>query len=101
MVSELTTALVTAGWRITAAALAKSTMESAANSLKIVEALSGALAWRAPRTSAKRWRCIQQAPPAWRAYRTQVMRDKKCTRNLLAGDTVPDNLLPGAGEPER
>ena len=42
----------------------------------------------------------QQALCRVASYRTQVAQDKNAL-NLLAGETVPDSLLPGTGKPRR
>jgi multidrug efflux system outer membrane protein len=95
MVSELTTAWVTLAADNSNLALAKSTMESAANSLNIVKRQQDVGV--AAATDVSSAMAVYQARASVASYRTLVMQDKNAL-NLLAGDTVPDNLLPGTLE---
>ena len=96
MVSELTTAWVTLAADNSNLALAESTMESAANSLKIVKRQQDVGVAAATDVS-EAMAVYQQARASVASYQTQVMQDKNAL-NLLAGATVPDNLLPGTLE---
>ncbi|STD24513.1 multidrug efflux transport outer membrane protein EefC [Enterobacter asburiae] len=96
MVSELTTAWVTLAADNSNLALAESTMESAANSLKIVKRQQDVGVAAATDVS-EAMAVYQQARASVASYRTLVMQDKNAL-NLLAGDTVPENLLPGTLE---
>ena len=96
MVSELTTAWVTLAADNSNLALAKSTMESAANSLNIVKRQQQVGVAAATDVSSA-MAVYQQARASVASYQTQVMQDKNAL-NLLAGATVPDNLLPGTLE---
>ena len=71
-------------------------MESAANSLKIVKRQQEVGVAAATDVS-EAMAVYQQARASVASYRTQVMQDKNAL-NLLAGDTVPENLLPGTLE---
>lgn len=77
-------------------ALAKSTTESAANSLKIVKRQQEVGVAAATDVS-EAMAVYQQARASVASYQTLVMQDKNAL-NLLAGDTVPENLLPGTLE---
>lgn len=96
MVSELTTAWVTLAADNSNLALAKSTMESAASSLRIVKRQQQVGVAAATDVS-EAMAVYQQARASVASYQTQVMQDKNAL-NLLAGDTVPDTLLPGTLE---
>ena len=96
MVSELTTARVTLAADNSNLALAKSTLESAANSLKIVKRQQEVGVAAATDVS-EAMAVYQQARASVASYQTLVMQDKNAL-NLLAGDTVPENLLPGTLE---
>jgi multidrug efflux system outer membrane protein len=96
MVSELTTAWVTLAADNSNLALAKSTQESAANSLKIVKRQQEVGVVAATDVSAA-MAVYQQARASVANYQTLVMQDKNAL-NLLAGDTVPESLLPGTLE---
>ena len=101
MVSELTIVRLSAAWVTLAAdnsnlALAKSTMESAASSLRIVKRQQQVGVAAATDVS-EAMAVYQQARASVASYQTQVMQDKNAL-NLLAGDTVPDTLLPGTLE---
>ena len=96
MVSELTTAWVTLAADNSNLALAKSTLESAANSLKIVKRQQEVGVAAATDVS-EAMAVYQQARASVASYQTLVMQDKNAL-NLLAGDTVPENLLPGTLE---
>ncbi len=95
MVSELTTAWVTLAADNSNLALAKSTLESAANSLKIVKRQQEVGV--AAATDVSEAMAVYQARASVASYQTLVMQDKNAL-NLLAGDTVPENLLPGTLE---
>ncbi|MBF1961253.1 efflux transporter outer membrane subunit [Enterobacter hormaechei] len=96
MVSELTTAWVTLAADNSNLALAKPTLESAANSLKIVKRQQEVGVAAATDVS-EAMAVYQQARASVASYQTLVMQDKNAL-NLLAGDTVPENLLPGTLE---
>jgi len=96
MIAELTAAWVTLAADNSNLVLAKSTMESAANSLKIVKRQQEVGVAAATDVS-EAMAVYQQARASVASYRTQVMQDINAL-NLLAGDTVPANLLPGTLE---
>ena len=96
MVSELTTAWITLAADNSNLALAKSTQESAANSLKIVQRQQDVGVAAATDVS-EAMAVYQQARASVASYQTLVMQDKNAL-NLLAGETVPENLLPGTLE---
>lgn len=96
MIGELTTAWLTLAADNSNLALAKSTQESAANSLKIVKRQQEVGVAAATDVSAA-MAVYQQARASVASYQTLVMQDKNAL-NLLAGATVPDNLLPGTLE---
>ena len=96
LVSELSTAWVTLAADNSNLALAKSTMESAASSLRIVKRQQQVGVAAATDVS-EAMAVYQQARASVASYQTQVMQDKNAL-NLLAGDTVPDTLLPGTLE---
>ena len=96
MVSELTTAWITLAADNSNLALAKSTQESAANSLKIVQRQQDVGVAAATDVS-EAMAVYQQARASVASYRTLVAQDKNAI-NLLAGETVPESLLPGTLE---
>ncbi|WHP32254.1 TolC family protein [Trabulsiella odontotermitis] len=96
MISELTTAWVTLAADNSNLALAQQTMNSAADSLKIVKRQMDVGTAAATDVSSA-MSVYQQARASVASYQTQVMQDKNAI-NLLAGQTVPDSLLPGTLE---
>lgn len=96
MIADLTTAWVTLAADNSNLALAQETMNSAANSRKIVaRQMAVGTASAGDLSSAES--VYQQARASVASYRTAVAQDKNAL-NLLAGDTVPDSLLPGTLE---
>lgn len=96
MISELTTAWVTLAADNSNLALAQQTMNSAADSLKIVKRQMDVGTAAATDVSSA-MSVYQQARASVASYQTLVMQDKNAI-NLLAGQTVPDALLPGTLE---
>ncbi|MEB4677083.1 TolC family protein [Enterobacteriaceae bacterium G50] len=96
MISELTTAWVTLAADNSNLALAQQTMNSAADSLKIVKRQMEVGTAAATDVSSA-MSVYQQARASVASYQTLVMQDKNAI-NLLAGQTVPDSLLPGTLE---
>ncbi len=96
MVSELTTAWITLAADHSNLALAKSTMESAAHSLRIVKRQQEVGVAAATDVS-EAMAVYQQARASVANYQTLVMQDTNAL-NLLAGATVPASLLPGTLE---
>ncbi|MFW0766939.1 efflux transporter outer membrane subunit [Trabulsiella odontotermitis] len=96
MISELTTAWVTLAADNSNLTLAQQTMNSAADSLKIVKRQMDVGTAAATDVSSA-MSVYQQARASVASYQTQVMQDKNAI-NLLAGQTVPDSLLPGTLE---
>ena len=96
MIADLTTAWVTLAADNSNLALAQETMNSADNSRKIVaRQMAVGTASAGDLSSAES--VYQQARASVASYRTAVAQDKNAL-NLLAGDTVPDSLLPGTLE---
>ncbi|EPG5410777.1 multidrug efflux RND transporter outer membrane subunit EefC [Klebsiella pneumoniae] len=87
MIADLTTAWVT---------LAQQTMDSAANSRNIV-ARQMAVGTASAGDVSSAESVYQQARASVTSYRTLVAQDKNAI-NLLAGETVPESLLPGTLE---
>ncbi|MEO3991366.1 TolC family protein [Pseudocitrobacter cyperus] len=96
MISELTTAWVTLAADNSNLALAQQTMNSAADSLKIVKRQM-VVGTAAATDVSSAMSVYQQARASVASYQTLVMQDKNAI-NLLAGQTVPDSLLPGTLE---
>lgn len=96
MIADLTTAWVALAADNSNIALAQETMNSADNSRKIVaRQMAVGTASAGDLSSAES--VYQQARASVASYRTAVAQDKNAL-NLLAGDTVPDSLLPGTLE---
>lgn len=96
MIADLTTAWVALAADNSNLALAQETMNSADNSRKIVaRQMAVGTASAGDLSSAES--VYQQARASVASYRTAVAQDKNAL-NLLAGDTVPDSLLPGTLE---
>ena len=96
MIADLTTAWVTLATDNSNLALAQQTMESAENSRKIVaRQMAVGTASAGDLSSAES--VYQQARASVASYRTLVAQDKNAI-NLLAGETVPESLLPGTLE---
>ncbi|MDU2940518.1 MAG: efflux transporter outer membrane subunit [Enterobacteriaceae bacterium] len=96
MIADLTTAWVALAADNSNLALAQGTMNSADNSRKIVaRQMAVGTASAGDLSSAES--VYQQARASVASYRTAVAQDKNAL-NLLAGDTVPDSLLPGTLE---
>ena len=93
MVSELTTAWITLAADNNNLTLAQSTMNSAGQSLDIVRRQQAAGVAAATDIS-EAMAVYQQARASVASYQTLVTQDKNAL-NLLAGDTVPAELLPG------
>ena len=96
MVAELSTAWVTLAADNSNLALAQQTMTSAADSLKIVQRQQQ-IGTAAATDVSSAMSVYQQARASVASYQTLVMQDKNAI-NLLAGQTVPDALLPGTLE---
>ncbi|WP_421549879.1 efflux transporter outer membrane subunit [Kluyvera intermedia] len=96
MIAELTSAWVTLAADNSNLALAQQTMASAADSLKIVKRQQQ-VGTAAATDVSEAMSVYQQARASVANYQTLVMQDKNAL-NLLAGDTVPDALLPGTLE---
>lgn len=96
MIAELTTAWVTLAADNSNLALAQQTMDSAASSLKIVQRQMKVGTAAATDVSSAMG-VYQQARASVASNQTLVMQDKNAI-NLLAGQTVPDTLLPGTLE---
>ncbi|HGE9218001.1 TPA: efflux transporter outer membrane subunit [Escherichia coli] len=77
-------------------ALAKETMASAENSLKIIQRQQQ-VGTAAATDVSEAMSVYQQARASVASYQTQVMQDKNAL-NLLAGTTLAENLLPGTLE---
>ncbi|WP_414165126.1 efflux transporter outer membrane subunit [Superficieibacter sp. BNK-5] len=96
MIADLTTAWIALAADNSNLALAQETMNSADNSRKIVaRQMAVGTASAGDLSSAES--VYQQARASVARYRTAVAQDKNAL-NLLAGDTVPDSLLPGTLE---
>lgn len=96
MIADLTTAWVTLATDNSNLALAQQTMDSAANSRNIVaRQMAVGTASAGDLSSAES--VYQQARASVASYRTLVAQDKNAI-NLLAGETVPESLLPGTLE---
>ncbi|HFT4613123.1 TPA: efflux transporter outer membrane subunit [Klebsiella pneumoniae] len=96
MIADLTTAWVTLATDNGNLALAQQTMDSAANSRNIVaRQMAVGTASAGDLSSAES--VYQQARASVASYRTLVAQDKNAI-NLLAGETVPESLLPGTLE---
>lgn len=96
MIADLTTARVTLATDNSNLALAQQTMDSAANSRNIVaRQMAVGTASAGDLSSAES--VYQQARASVASYRTLVAQDKNAI-NLLAGETVPESLLPGTRE---
>jgi multidrug efflux system outer membrane protein len=96
MIADLTTAWVTLAADNSNLALAQQTLASAENSRKIV-ARQMAVGTASAGDLSDAESVYQQARASVASYRTQVAQDKNAL-NLLAGETVPDSLLPGTLE---
>lgn len=96
LVGEITTAWVTLAADNSNLALARQTMESAQNSLNIAKRRQ-TIGVAAAGDTAQAMAVFQQARASVASYQTQVMQDKNAL-NLLAGETVPEALLPGTLE---
>ncbi|SNY66695.1 efflux transporter outer membrane subunit [Enterobacter sp. CC120223-11] len=96
MIAELSTAWVTLAADNSNLALAQQTLTSAADSLKIVKRQME-VGTAAVTDVSEAMAVYQQARASVASYQTLVMQDKNAL-NLLAGDTVPDSLLPGTLE---
>ncbi len=93
MIADLTTAWITLAADNSSLALAEETMASADSSRKIV-ARQMAVGTAAASDLSDAEAVYQQARASVASYRTQVAQDKNAL-NLLAGETVPESLLPG------
>lgn len=93
MIANLTTAWITLAADNSSLALAEETMTSAENSRKIVSRQMAVGTASASDLSDAEG-VYQQARASVASYRTQVAQDKNAL-NLLAGETVPESLLPG------
>lgn len=93
MVAELTRAWVTLATDNSNLALAQQTMDNAADSVKIVKRQME-IGTAAGTDVSSATAVYQQARASVASYQTQVMQDKNAI-NLLAGQTVADELLPG------
>ncbi|MVT04672.1 multidrug transporter [Enterobacter sp. 10-1] len=93
MIADLTTAWITLAADNSSLALAEETMASAENSRKIV-ARQMAVGTASASDLSDAEGVYQQARASVASYRTQVAQDKNAL-NLLAGETVPESLLPG------
>lgn len=93
MIADLTTAWITLAADNSSLALAKETMASADSSRKIV-ARQMAVGTAAASDLSDAEAVYQQARASVASYRTQVAQDKNAL-NLLAGESVPESLLPG------
>ncbi len=96
MIADLTTAWVTLATDNSNLALAQQTMDSAANSRNIV-ARQMAVGTASAGDVSSAESVYQQARASVTSYRTLVAQDKNAI-NLLAGETVPESLLPGTLE---
>ncbi len=96
MIADLTTAWVTLATDNSNLALAQQTMDSAANSRNIV-ARQMAVGTASAGDVSSAESVYQQARASVASYRTLVAQDKNAI-NLLAGETVPESLLPGTLE---
>ncbi|HAT1610351.1 TPA: efflux transporter outer membrane subunit [Raoultella planticola] len=96
MIADLTTAWVTLAADNSNLALARQTLTSAENSRKIV-ARQMAVGTASAGDLSDAESVYQQARASVASYRTQVAQDNNAL-NLLAGETVPDSLLPGTLE---
>ena len=96
MIADLTTAWITLAADNSNLALAQETMASAENSRNIVtRQMEVGTASAGDLSDAES--VYQQARASVASYRTLVAQDKNAL-NLLAGETVPDSLLPGTLE---
>lgn len=93
MIADLTTAWITLAADNSSLALAEETMASADSSRKIV-ARQMAVGTAAASDLSDAEAVYQQARASVASYRTQVAQDKNAL-NLLAGESVPESLLPG------
>ena len=93
MIADLTTAWITLAADNSSLSLAEETMASAENSRKIV-ARQMAVGTASASDLSDAEGVYQQARASVASYRTQVAQDKNAL-NLLAGETVPESLLPG------
>lgn len=93
MIADLTTAWITLAADNSSLALAEETMASADSSRKIV-ARQMAVGTAAASDLSDAEAVYQQARASVASYQTQVAQDKNAL-NLLAGESVPESLLPG------
>ena len=93
LISETTTAWITLAADNSNLKLAEETMQSAADSLKIVQRRQEAGVAAATDVS-EAMSVYQQARASVASYRTLVMQDKNAL-NLLAGTSLPESQLPG------
>ncbi|MGY6031255.1 efflux transporter outer membrane subunit [Phytobacter sp. AG2a] len=96
LVGEITTAWLTLAADNSNLALARQTQTSAQNSLKIVQRRQE-IGVAAATDVSEAMAVYQQARASVASYQTQVAQDINAL-NLLAGDTVAQNLLPGTLE---
>ncbi|WP_340544116.1 TolC family protein [Escherichia coli] len=96
LIAEISTAWLTLAADNSNLALAKETMASAENSLKIIQRQQQ-VGTAAATDVSEAMSVYQQARASVASYQTQVMQDKNAL-NLLAGTTLEENLLPGTLE---
>src|SRR5699024_3365589 len=96
LIAEISTAWLTLAADNSNLALAKETMTSAENSLKIIQRQQQ-VGTAAATDVSEAMSVYQQARASVASYQTQVMQDKNAP-NLLAGTTLEENLLPGTLE---
>ena len=96
MIAELSTAWFTLAADNSNLALARHTVDSAADSLKIVRRQM-AVGTASATDLSEAVAVYQQARASAASYQTRVAQDKNAL-NLLAGTTVPETLLPGTLE---
>ena len=96
LIAEISTAWLTLAADNSNLALAKETMASAENSLKIIQRQQQ-VGTAAATDVSEAMSVYQQARASVASYQTQVMQDKNAL-NLLAGTTLAENLLPGTLE---
>lgn len=96
LIAEISTAWLTLAADNSNLALAKETMTSAENSLKIIQRQQQ-VGTAAATDVSEAMSVYQQARASVASYQTQVMQDKNAL-NLLAGTTLEENLLPGTLE---
>lgn len=96
MIAELSTSWFTLAADNSNLALARHTVDSAADSLKIVRRQM-AVGTASATDLSEAVAVYQQARASAASYQTQVAQDKNAL-NLLAGTTVPETLLPGTLE---